>query len=355
MSRRVVWVSTSTSTRGGISTYVRTMQQTPLWARWGIRHVTTHRNGSTAMKVAVFALGAVSFLWQLLVYKPQVVHMHVSSRGSFARKSVLAWMAWAGGVPVVMHVHGSEFHEFYARSPRPWRAYIRATLGQASALIALGDAWARRLSAIVPQARIVVVPNAVRPAMPVAQPLAGQPVRVLFLGEIGDRKGSFTLIDAWRLVVEGPRWSSGAELVMAGDGAVGQARASVEELGLAGCVRVLGWVDPAEVGQLLRTSQILVLPSRNEGQPMAVLEAMANGVCVVTTAVGGLADLVDGDSGVFVPVDDVDALARVLGRLITAPEERAELGAGALRRVHERFDPEVTWRALDSLYEGLLR
>ena len=78
--RRALWVSTSTETRGGIATYVRAMQQTPLWTDWNIRHVATHRDGSAAAKIAAFARGALLFVVELIRFRPTVVHLHASTR-----------------------------------------------------------------------------------------------------------------------------------------------------------------------------------------------------------------------------------------------------------------------------------
>jgi glycosyltransferase involved in cell wall biosynthesis len=331
------------------------MQQSPLWDRWGVRHVVTHRNGSVVSRIVTFAGGTGSFLWQLLVHRPRVVHLHMASYGSFARKSLLGWIARLARVPVVVHVHGAEFHQFFERSPRPLRAYIRATLDHASAVVALGDTWAQRLEKIAPGARVVVVPNSVTPHSPVQQPVPGDPVQVLFLGEIGDRKGAFALLNAWKRLYDESDGLPGARLVLAGDGDVSRARERVDELGLQDQVRVTGWISPGQVQELLRTSQVLVLPSRNEGQPMAVLEAMANGLCVIVSDVGGLPDLVDADCGVLVAVDDANALVASLRHVISDHRERARLGANALRRVTERFDVDVTWRALDALYQELAR
>lgn len=354
MSRcRVVWVSTSLETRGGISSFVRSMQQTPLWEAWGIQHVATHRDGSVGVRLVAFVRGAVFVMWTLGARRPDVVHLHTASYGSFARKSLLAWAASAAGSSVIIHVHGGEFHRFFARSPRIVRAYIRATLMRASTVIALGETWAHRLHEIAPLARIMVVPNAVRPGTAVPQPGPGEPVNVLFLGQVSDHKGAFSLIEAWgQLPRTGPAGVN-ARLVLAGDGALDRARTLVGELGLSDEVEVVGWVSPDRVLGLVRQAQVLALPSRNEGQPMAVLEAMANGLCVVATAVGGLPDLVDEGCGVLVDSSDVPAFAQALRRVITDPAERASLGCNALQRVRERFDVELTWRKLDALYQEL--
>ena len=353
--RHALWVSTSLDTRGGIASFVKVMRETPLWERWHVRHIATHRDGTAFVKLLTFARASGLVLWELVVHRPHLMHLHMSSYGSFARKSLVVWAGGLARVPVVIHIHGSEFELFFKRSPRVLQRYIRATLNEASLVIALGETWAKRLVAIAPEAHVVVVPNAVTPRARAPQPSAGQPVNVLFLGIIGDRKGAFTLIDAWALMTNASADPIGAQLTLAGDGAVQQAREQVQQLGLVDDVRVLGWTAPREVDALLRGSQVLVLPSRSEGQPMAVLEAMAHGLCVVVTDVGGISDMVDSSCGVFVTVDDKHALAAALDSVIADHARRDRLGAAALQRVRERFDADVTWRTLDAIYEGVAR
>ena len=306
---RVLWISTSLTTRGGIASFVNGMRQTPLWTTWNVRHVATHQDGSAPAKVAIFLRGARTVLWELAVRPPDVMHIHMSSYGSFVRKSLMTWAGWLRRVPVVVHMHGSEFDVFFARCPRVVQIYISGTLNRSRVLIALGDTWAERLARIAPRAPIVVVPNAVKPQCQTRQPSGREPITVLFLGNIGDRKGAFTLIDAWSRVFSD--WSGPGEprLVLAGDGQVERASRRIIELGLSTHARVVGWASPADVEELLRSSQILVLPSRSEGQPMAVLEAMAHGLCIVATQVGGLSDMIDPDCAVVVPLDDPGALA----------------------------------------------
>ena len=343
-----LWVSTAPDTRGGVASYVRTLSASPLPDVWSTRHIATHRDGSTRRKIATFLRGAISFAAILLFDPPDVVHLHMASYGSFVRKASLAAYARLVRVPVVVHVHGAEFHTFHERSPRVVRAWIRWTLNGAAAVLALGDRWADRLRRIAPDANVVVVPNTVAPVGPASEPDDGGPAHVVFLGEIGDRKGTFTLLDAWAktaVEVERP-----ARLTVAGTGELERAQRRIAELGIADSVDLRSWLDPGEVAELLRSAQLLCLPSRDEGQPMAVLEAMANGLCVVASDVGGIPDLLAEQSGVLIAPDDVGALAAALLVLIENPAERARIGARALERVRTTFDVDVVWRRIDAVY-----
>ena len=352
--RRALWVSTSMETRGGIATYVRDMQQTPLWTDWNIRHVATHRDGSAAAKIAAFARGALLFVVELIRFHPTVVHLHASAGTSFVRKGALLWISRPARVPGVVHIHASDFQGYYDNSSRLIQAVIRATLCRASAVVALGEAWAARLRVIAPTARITVIPNAVRPACRVGQPAAGEPVRVIFLGRIGDRKGTFRLLDAWAGLARDPDFGPGlrkaATLTIAGDGEVERARRRIRELHLEDTVEVHGWLSESDVGELLDHAQVLVLPSRNEGQPMAVLEAMARGLCVIASNVGGLPEMIGGGCGVIVSPDDIEAIAAALRLVVHDHELRARYGAAAYARVESQFDIRIVSRQLDALY-----
>ena len=347
-----LWAGTDEG--GGIATYVRVMQQTPLWSEWNIRYVVTHRDGSAAAKIWAFTRGGLLFAFELIRARPAVVHLHSASDTSFIRKGILLWTSWFASVPVVLHIHGSNFNEWYKNSPRMIQRAIRATLVRASAVVALGEDRATRLQEIAPTARIVVIPNAVRPARRAAQPAVGEPVHVVFLGRIGERKGTFRLLDAWADLTSDPDFGAGAGnaaiLTIAGDGEVEQARERVGALHLEDSVQVRGWLSESEVGDLLDSAQVLVLPSRNEGQPMAVLEAMARGLCVVASGVGGLPEMIGSGCGVIVSPDDIDAIASALRLVVHDEGLRVRYGAAAYARAMDQFDVGTVWRRLDALY-----
>jgi glycosyltransferase involved in cell wall biosynthesis len=351
-TRRVVWASTSLGTRGGVASCVRGLLATPLADAWQVRHVATHVDGSVAARLLAFARGLVEY-GAALARRPAVVHLHTASYGSFVRKAVLAWPAFALRVPVVLHVHGGEFHLFHARSPRPLQWLITRTLERAAGVLALGELWRQRLLGLAPRANVLVVPNGVRAVDAVAQPVEGEPVHAVFLGDVTADKGVFVLLDAWAKTLAA---TPAARLTIGGAGELDRARAAVDELGISDSVELRGWIDPGEVPALLRTAHLLVLPSRAEGMPMVVLEAMANGLCVVASPVGGIPDMLGDDPcGVLVPPDDVDALTTALHRTLVDGGLRARLGAAALERVRAEFDIEVAWRRIDALYRSVLR
>lgn len=324
------------------------MCNTELWRDWNIHHVATHRNGSVLTRVLTFAVGFGRFLWHLLITRPQIVHLHMSSYGSFVRKCLMMWTAKAFRVPVVLHIHGAQFNEFSDKAPKPFRVLIRTTLEHADAVIALGSVWANDFHRIAPRAHIEVVPNAVRPQRPVQQAVTG-PVHAVFLGEVGERKGTFVLLEAWSKMITHPGGRP-ARLTIAGGGEVDRARHLTAGLGIEASVNVRGWLSEGDVAALLGDAQVLVLPSLNEGQPMAILEAMSRGMCVVASTAGGIPEMLGDAGGILVDPLDVDALASTLFHVVNDSDARTRYGAQALQRIENEFNIETAADRIDKLY-----
>ena len=159
--------------------------------------------------------------------------------------------------------------------------------------------------------------------------------RVVLVGVLERYKGVDVMLDAWPVVLaQVPR----AELVIAGEGPMGAAlRRRVGQLGISRSVKFVGHVPPVRLRQILDDSWCLALPSRSEGLPRVVLEAMGRGRPVVASAVGGLAEIVDeGTTGHLVPAGRPEPLAQAILTLLHDPERAAKMGAEGRARVTER-------------------
>jgi glycosyltransferase involved in cell wall biosynthesis len=145
-----------------------------------------------------------------------------------------------------------------------------------------------------------------------------------------------------------------AVFLVVGDG---ERRAELEglaaDLGLGARVRFLGW--RADLDRLYADLDVVVLTSKNEGSPVALIEAMAAGRPVVSTRAGGVEDVVsDGETGRLVPVGDAAAVARAIVDLLDDPVRAASLGAAARAAVVARFGSARLLADLDGLYRRLL-
>jgi glycosyltransferase involved in cell wall biosynthesis len=110
-------------------------------------------------------------------------------------------------------------------------------------------------------------------------------------------------------------------------------------MGVASRVCLPGWLGPADVDNLLRDADMLVLPSYAENLPMVIVEAFAHGVAVVATPVGAIPEVIeDGVTGLIAPVGDVDAFAAAIQKLANSPALRSSLGSAARESHSKRFE-----------------
>ena len=170
------------------------------------------------------------------------------------------------------------------------------------------------------------------------------------IGRFAPPKNHLLLIEAFARV----HASTPLYLLLVGGGELEHAvREQVAGLGLENRVRFLG--VRADVADILRASDVFVLSSRVEGNPLSVMEAMAAGLPVVSTAVGGVPELVrEGETGLLVPSEDAAALAQAMQALVDDPARRQAMGAAARQHAVAHFDIRHTVRQYEKLYESLL-
>ncbi|HUA23865.1 MAG TPA: glycosyltransferase family 4 protein [Steroidobacteraceae bacterium] len=344
--RSVLMVGTDLRSIGGISTVVRGYIDAGLFDRIDCTYVATHRSGSNWRKLLVALTGWMRILVRLHTMDAPLVHVQLSSRASFWRKAVVCLLARLARRPYLLHVHGSEFADFYHECSPARRRIVRAVLARATLVLALSEAWRAILQQISPGARIEVLTNAVPLPPPDAMAVPSRPPTLLFFGEIARHKGVFELAQAFaRVADELPQ----LRLIYAGTGSgVEETRRLIEQFRLGSRVRFTGWLQAQRKQATLAGATLFVLPSFVEGMPMALLEAMSFGLPVIATPVGGVPEiLTHGHDGLLVPPGDIAALAAAIARLTSDPELRQRLGRAARDTVGKRF-------SLDSAVERLL-
>jgi len=180
------------------------------------------------------------------------------------------------------------------------------------------------------------------------------------VARVQDVKNHRALVDAFarlrtQLQDSAPELAPRVKLSIVGDGPLLPAvREQVNSLGLDDAVWLPG--ARADIGALLQTFSVFALPSLAEGTPVSMLEAMACGLPVVASNVGGIPEVVDdGVQGLLVPVGDVDALARALARYAMDSRLRERHGHAGRARVEDRFSMRAMLTAYGALYDGLCR
>jgi glycosyltransferase involved in cell wall biosynthesis len=270
--------------------------------------------------------------------RPEVVHANSSKAGVVGRLA-----AFLARVPVrVFTVHGWAFSAHSGFAACAYRLAERAMGGLTTLTICVAESERRaglRARTCRP-GRTVVIRNATRGGPRAAPCDGGGPARLIDVGRLKRPKDPLTLVRAVALLEPG---SCSALLV--GDGPERRrVEAEARRLGVAGAVRLAG--ERRDVRELLAGADVFVLASQSEGLPMSILEAMAAGLPVVASSVGGVAELVEHRvSGLLVPPGDPPALARALGELIRDPALRSSYGEAGRRRTEEMFGFEAFRRS----------
>ena len=339
------------SSRGGMATVAALMAAHPD-ERIGITVVPTYVDRARWVRLLVGLRGMLYSGWLLLRGRADVLHVHLAQGGSVVRKAVPLWAARLAGVPAVVHGHSYDFGGWFDRLPAPLRAAVRRML-VADHWVVLGEhhlgEYASRMG--LPADRISVLHNAVPiPPAAIAQ-LGVEPVHAVALGRLGVRKGSYDIVAAVGALDASVR--ARLRVTLAGDGEVDGVRAAVTAAGLDETILVTGWLDPPARDRLLSAAQVFLLPSRDEGLPMALLEAMAHGLAVVTTTVGSIGEAVsDGVNGIVVQPGSPGQLGAALTALIGDEELRVRLAAAARERAHDFALPRW-YERLARLWTGL--
>jgi GalNAc-alpha-(1->4)-GalNAc-alpha-(1->3)-diNAcBac-PP-undecaprenol alpha-1,4-N-acetyl-D-galactosaminyltransferase len=236
------------------------------------------------------------------------------------------------------------------RLGRLWEGWRSRSYPRAAGCVALTPSIARTLEDWIPASRLRVIPPAIDPPA-IASPAsiedgrsAEKAARVLFVGRLSPEKGIDLLLRAWQqIAADLPGW----ELHIAGDG---NERLHLEQMAMnTRGVCFLGWLETP--WSAFQTADLFVLPSRYEGFPIALLEAMSQGkACIVSRCTSAIDILnASGEALRVVPVESAEHLAKAIHDLARAPETRRLLGEHA-RRVSE----EYRWQQVGQLWDQLL-
>ncbi|MBB2838127.1 UNVERIFIED_ORG: glycosyltransferase involved in cell wall biosynthesis [Rhizobium etli] len=319
----------------------------------GAKHFVTDTRGARWSKLTSPArlVGAVLTMAKDRIVAPdRIHHIHIAGRGSTSRKLILTEAARLLGCCHILHLHDYDYAgDFAQRSPRQQRL-IRRMFQNADRVVALGQRDRATLTTLlgVDERRAVVAHNCV-PDPGTHNICGGGTPLIVFLGRLSERKGVTELLSALNNpLMKELRWRA----VLAGDGPVEHYRRLADAMTLSDRVEMPGWLDAGEARALCARADILVLPSHAEGLAMAVLEGLSHGLAVVTTRVGAHEEVItDGETGIFVPVGDQNALAAALAKLVSDRELCIRLSVQGRAHYVNNFSMMVYMRSLEKLYE----
>lgn len=343
---RTIILATSHRTRGGITSVVKAHKQGEQWNKFNCKWIETHID--TGMFMALWFLFK-SYL-QFLFYLPsaQIIHIHLSEPGSAMRKLLYFFPAYVFGKKTIVHFHAFS-PDTTINGKKQW--VYRYIFSRANKVIVLSNTWKEAVYKAFNINNIEVVYN---PCTTVINDKQYQKQKqILYAGAINARKGYADMIRAFAKIADMHKdWN----IVFAGNGEVEQGKALAMELGIENQCKFLGWVNGEQKDKAFKEASIFCLPSYAEGFPMAVLDAWAYGLPVITTPVGGIPDVAQNGENmlVFTP-GDIDKLAECMHRLIADYVLWEKIKKASIDFAKNKFSIEKINQQIEYIYKGLIK
>ena len=297
--------------------------------------------------------------------RPTILHTHTAKAGTVGRLAAL--LAGPARPPIIVHTfHGHVLRGYFGPLTSFGFSLLERVLARFTTVLVAVSPEVRddlvRLG-VAPSEKFVVIRLGIeleervdsrdgrRTETRAALGLGEHSFVVGWVGRMTAVKCTDDVLLAFRRVLDG---GIDAHLCLVGDGPDrGRLERRAHELGIVRRCAFVGYQD--DVARFYDTMDVLLLPSKNEGTPVSVIEALAAGRPAVATRVGGVPDVIrDGVDGFLVEAGDADALAERLARLARDPDRRAQMGAAGRARVLERYAVERLVDDVDALYRSLL-
>lgn len=337
--------------KGGMAAVIKGIQDdNVLNGQFKIDVFDSYIDGSKVKRgiYTIFAFQAFKRLYQPY----DAFHIHMASYGSAFRKVRYINFLKRRNKKVILHIHGAAFKDFYENLRGRRKAYIAGAIGRCDQVIALSDGWKQYFDKTFGLKNCISIPNGID-VEEFAVCADGENCNdtFLFMGRLGRRKGAYDLVQAVEILSQKhPQ----VRLYMAGDGEIAQVRELVKKKELEKNIQVVGWVDAEGKRKLLSQAATIILPSYNEGLPMAILEGMAAGKAVISSSVGAIPEVVEEENGILIQPGDVAALAAAMERCMENRGMLTFMGRENRKKIDQIFSRKKMHEALAVCYRQVM-
>lgn len=279
-----------------------------------------------------------------------IYHIHAASYGSTFRKGLYVDAVKRWGKRVIFHIHGAEYIKFYNGLSERKQKRVKEILRKADMVIALSEDWKKKFVEMFDLKNCVVLENGIdmEELKPAICDITEHINEFAVLGRLGQRKGTFDLIDAVEIAV---RVNPNIICYLAGDGEIEKTKEIIEQKNLQDNIKVLGWLSGKEKVKLLSKVSTVVLPSYNEGLPMSILEGMACGKAIISTKVGAIPEVVKDVNGILLTPGDISSLANALIACCRNADMIKKMSEANIVKIEEKYSSTIMHNKLVELYQ----
>lgn len=345
--KKIVHFGPSLEDKGGVVTVIKSILKLDFENELEIESIATTKESS---KILTFGKAIFITIGKYVKGDANIAHIHMASKGSFYRKSIITIISKIFKVRVIIHVHGARFKEFYAEMNWVMKKYCKYVFDSADNIIVLTESWKTFFSKITDGEKINIVSNFVFIPENSSENIKDNASvkTILFMGRLGKRKGTFDLINATEILVNK---TEDFKLILAGDGEIEKCNEMIKERKLEKFIETVGWINNEEKEQYLQNGDILVLPSYFESFGLSLIEAMSYKIPVIASWGGEMSEVVrDNIDGLLINPGDIEDLANKLYILITDKKMREDLGSNGYDRVCSNFSHIEIKKKLINIY-----
>lgn len=346
----VLFVGPDIGGKGGIASVIKTY--TSRMRLHGVIELKTYETGKGINNLLLFVLSSFRLIFFCIFKNVDIVYVHSASKGSFFRKSIILHLSRLLNKPVIFHLHGGGFKEFYFNSNKYIQSYIRYSVKSASRFVVLSEGWKSWFKDNnFDVDRFNVVHNGVNYSS--SGKSSPKLNKVVYAGRLVEGKGLEDLIQVFAEIV---KINPSVILNIAGSGDLEYYKNLVSNFDIEDKVHFCGWVTRIDLDYLLNDARCLVLPSYAEGMPMCILESFSNKTPVVVTNVGSIPEVViDGFNGLIIEPGDLKALFKCINSYCIDDELCIQHGKNAFSIFEQSFSDKVFIQNTYKVIEAALK
>lgn len=277
-------------------------------------------------------------------------HIHMASYGSAFRKIYYIRFLKKKRKKVIVHIHGAEYLTFYSSLSRRKQKYVINNLNKSDMIIALSEKWKYEFETQLNMKNVYVLNNGIDTddfQKSISNCIENKH-KFLFLGRLGKRKGAYDILKA----IEGLN-NEGIKIkcYMAGDGEIDIFRKIIDQKNLKDCVEVIGWVGNSEKIKLLKNVSTVILPSYNEGLPMAILEGMACGKAIISTNVGAIPEVViENENGIIIEPGNIEQIKSAIKKIISDDKKLLNISLNNIQKIDKKYSRKKMHNTLNKYF-----
>lgn len=348
MKKNILQIGPSiTRSKGGMATVLDGIKNNKLLnSNHNINFHDSYIDGNIIKRLIFSVIAYIKF--KTIYSKYDIFHIHMASYGSVFRKGYYIKFLNKKNKKIILHVHGGAYLKFYEGLSENKKRKVREIWDKCDCVIVLSEVWKRNFENIFNHKNIVVVNNGID----IKQYEEGKSIdkkdNFLFLGKIVKAKGVYDLVSAIEQIIE--KYPN-ILVYMAGEGETNQLEQIINKKNLNNNIKLVGWIDFETKLKLLKDVSTVILPSYNEGLPMALLEGMASGKVVIGTNVGGIPELIEeGINGFVIEPGDINELSKSIIKIIDDNELVEKISQNNIKKIKKAFSGKKMYETIDKLY-----